>query len=290
MIRTHVDILLVEDNPADVRLVEEALKESATPLHLSVTPDGLEALAFLRREGRYAAAPRPDLVLLDLNLPRKSGHEVLAAVKEDPELRRIPVIVLTTSQADTDIRQAYDLHANSYVTKAGDVDRFFDAVAALDHFWLNLVRLPSLEQGEAALGETPSPATGMTILVVDDDDGIVDVMTSALEDRGYNVLTGLGEEALRVARAERPALILLDMNMPGMNGAEVSRRLRDDPATTTIPIIVMSAHAALRDAAALLPGNDRLAKPFELDDLYAAVARWTTAPATQSIVDSRLTS
>jgi CheY-like chemotaxis protein len=138
-----IDILLVEDNPGDVRLTVEALKEAKVRNELHVATDGVEALAFLRRQGRYAKAVRPHLILLDLNLPRKNGREVLAEIKEDPDLRRIPVVILTTSQAESDIVSAYDLHANCYITKPVDLDQFLTVVKAIEDFWLTLVRLPA---------------------------------------------------------------------------------------------------------------------------------------------------
>ncbi len=278
MTQIAMEVLLVEDNPADVRLTEEALREGTVPLHLSVTPDGEEALAFLRHEGRYAAAPRPDLVLLDLNLPRLDGRAVLAAVKADPSLRRIPVVVLSTSEAAADIATSYDLHANCYVSKLPDLDQFFRVVRLIEEFWLAVARRPPVPAGDApALANGEGGARQRTVLVIDDDPGIVDLVRAALEDAGYGVLAAVGQEALRVARERRPDLVLLDMNMPGLDGAALSRRLRDDPATAAIPIVVMSAQVGLRAAAALLPGNDWLAKPFELAALYATVARWARA-------------
>ncbi len=137
-----IEILLVEDNPADVRLTIEALKEGKMKNRLSVARDGLDALAFLRREGAYADAPRPDLVLLDLNLPRMDGRELLAIIKRDEALRRIPVVVLTTSKAEEDILRTYDLHANCYVTKPVDLDQFIEVVKSIDDFWLAVVKLP----------------------------------------------------------------------------------------------------------------------------------------------------
>lgn len=137
-----MDILLVEDNPGDARLAAEAFKEGRVPTRLHVVQDGIEAIAFLRREGPFESAPRPDLVLLDLNLPRKDGREVLAEIKEDPLLRRIPVIVLTTSQAETDVNRAYELHANCYIVKPVDFDRFIDVVKGIEDFWCSLVKLP----------------------------------------------------------------------------------------------------------------------------------------------------
>ncbi|MEA2178542.1 MAG: hypothetical protein QOG77_1839 [Solirubrobacteraceae bacterium] len=138
-----INILLVEDNPADVRLTEEALKEAANALtRLHVAYDGAQALQFLHREGEYASAPRPDLMLLDLNLPRVDGRQVLTQVKSDPDLRRIPVVVLTTSPSEDDILHAYDQHVNSYIRKPVDLDEFFTVLKAIDDYWLGSVELP----------------------------------------------------------------------------------------------------------------------------------------------------
>ncbi|HSV28448.1 MAG TPA: response regulator [Candidatus Omnitrophota bacterium] len=136
------DILLVEDNPGDARLAQEALKEGRMPSRLKVVVDGVEAMTYLRREGGYGEAPRPHLVLLDLNLPRKDGRQVLAEMKADPDLRRIPVVVLTTSQADQDILRSYDLHANCYITKPVDLDRFISVVRSIEEYWCSVVTLP----------------------------------------------------------------------------------------------------------------------------------------------------
>lgn len=136
------EILLVEDNPGDVRLVEEALLEYKVHNNLTVARDGVEALAFLRREGEFAGVPRPDLILLDLNLPRMSGQEVLAEIKHDGRLRTIPVVVLTTSDAGEDIERAYDLQVNCYITKPVDLDEFLKVVQAIESFWFQVVVLP----------------------------------------------------------------------------------------------------------------------------------------------------
>ncbi len=138
----RIDILLVEDNPGDVRLTTEALKEAKVVNELYVVRDGVEALSFLRREGPHAGAPRPDLMLLDLNLPRKNGREVLAEIKDDPGLRRIPVVILTTSQAEEDVLKAYNLHANSYIVKPANFEQFLEVVRSLEDFWLKAVELP----------------------------------------------------------------------------------------------------------------------------------------------------
>ncbi len=140
-----IEVLLVEDNPGDVRLTVEALKDGKVRNRLSVASDGVEALAFLRREGKYADAPRPDAILLDLNLPRKDGREVLAEIKSDEDIRRIPVVVLTTSSSDQDILRSYELHANCYVTKPVDLDRFIEVVRGIEDFWLTVVKLPPNE-------------------------------------------------------------------------------------------------------------------------------------------------
>ena len=137
-----VRILLVEDNPGDARLTQEVFKLNKMPKTLSVVEDGVEALAFLRQEGKYAGAPRPDLILLDLNLPKKDGRQVLAAIKNDSSLRRIPVVVLTTSRDQEDVMNAYDLNANCFLTKPVDFDQFAKLVEAIEEFWLKVVELP----------------------------------------------------------------------------------------------------------------------------------------------------
>jgi two-component system, chemotaxis family, response regulator Rcp1 len=137
-----IEILLVEDNPGDIRLTQESLRESKVRNHLHVAPDGVAALAFLRREGPYTSAPRPDLVLLDLNLPKKDGREVLAEMKADPALKTIPVVVLTTSSAEQDVLRSYELQAASYITKPVDLEQFIAVVKSIEDFWLTIVTLP----------------------------------------------------------------------------------------------------------------------------------------------------
>jgi chemotaxis family two-component system response regulator Rcp1 len=137
-----IEILLVEDNAGDVRLAQEAFKESKVRNSLFVIEDGVEAMAFLRRQGKYAQAPRPDLILLDLNLPRKDGREVLAEIKADDNLKRIPVVMLTISKAEEDILKAYNLHVNCYITKPIDLEQFMEVVKTIEDFWLTIVKLP----------------------------------------------------------------------------------------------------------------------------------------------------
>jgi two-component system response regulator len=137
-----IEILLVEDNPGDARLTQEVLKGSKIRNNLYIVEDGVEAMAFLRREGAYASTPRPDIILLDLNLPRMDGREVLKAIKADEALRRIPIVIMTTSDDEHDILAAYDLFANCYITKPVDFQRFIEIVKTIENFWFSIVRLP----------------------------------------------------------------------------------------------------------------------------------------------------
>jgi CheY-like chemotaxis protein len=143
-----IAILVVEDNPADVRLIEEALREGKFKNRLNVVSDGVEALAYLRRQDRYREARRPDLVLLDLNLPKKDGREVLAEIKSDEELKSIPVVILTTSKAQEDILRTYHLNANCFITKPVGIDEFIKVVQEIEEFWLNIVKLPPDPSGK----------------------------------------------------------------------------------------------------------------------------------------------
>lgn len=138
-----IEILLVEDNPGDVRLTQEAFKEGKMLNRLHVVEDGMEAMALLNQEGNYADVPCPDLILLDLNLPKKDGREVLAEIKANAHLKRIPVVILTTSRSEADILKTYDLNANCYITKPVDLDKFIKIVKSIEEFWLSIVKLPS---------------------------------------------------------------------------------------------------------------------------------------------------
>lgn len=140
--REPIDILLVEDNPADIRLTQEAFKETKIRSTLHVVRDGAEALDFLRRNGRYVTVPRPHMILLDLNLPKKDGRQVLSEIKTSPDFKSIPTVILTTSSAKEDIRHTYNHHANCYITKPADLDQFMDIVKQIEQFWLNIVQLP----------------------------------------------------------------------------------------------------------------------------------------------------
>lgn len=142
-----VNILLIEDNPGDVRLAQEAFKEGNINVDLNIAMDGMEAIDYLRKVGQYSTAATPDLVLLDLNLPKKDGREVLSDIKADPSLRSIPVVILTTSNAEQDILNSYNLHVNCYINKPVDFDRFFDIIQKIEEFWLNIAILPSMVGG-----------------------------------------------------------------------------------------------------------------------------------------------
>ena len=137
-----IDVLLVEDNPGDVRLLIETFREAKIHNRISVVEDGVEALAFLRREGKHGSAPRPDLILLDLKLPRKGGQEVLKEIKQDPDLKRIPVVVITSSEAEKDVLEAYNNYVNCYLTKPVDLEQFMGVVRSVEEFWLSVVKLP----------------------------------------------------------------------------------------------------------------------------------------------------
>lgn len=140
-----IDILLVEDNLGDVRLTKEALKDAKVLNEVYVVQDGVEAMQFLHKKGSFSSVPQPDLILLDLNLPKKDGREVLAEIKQDPKLKHIPVVILTTSKADEDIIKTYNLHANAYITKPVDLNRFIEIIHTLEEFWFSIVKLPPKE-------------------------------------------------------------------------------------------------------------------------------------------------
>jgi chemotaxis family two-component system response regulator Rcp1 len=142
-----IEVLLVEDNPADVRLTQEAFKDAKVHINLRIAPDGEKAMAFLRREGEHTDVPLPDLILLDLNLPQKDGREVLKEIKENPKLKSIPVVILTTSESAEDILRSYQVQANCYITKPVNLDGFLKVVERIDSFWLSVVKLPPREAG-----------------------------------------------------------------------------------------------------------------------------------------------
>ena len=268
----EVQILLVEDNPADTRLTIEAFKELSTPLHMSVVSDGTEAIAFLRKLGRFADVPTINIVLLDLNLPGKTGREVLTEIKNDPLLASIPVLILTTSQSSADIEQAYALGANSYMVKSSDIDHFFRLIQHLDDFWLRRVSLPL-----SASGYGDGPVQGKTVMVVDNSPEVVTAVRPILEEAGMTVLEAQGAEAIGLARTCKPDVILLDMNLPILDGARMIRMLQDDPATNAIPVVGMStqSHASL---SATIPKSEAwLVKPLTKEALLRVMAPWLSS-------------
>jgi CheY-like chemotaxis protein len=178
-----IEILLVEDSPDDIALTTEALRDGKVRTHLSVVEDGEEVMAFLRRQGGYAESPRPDLILLSLNLPRKNGHQVLAEIKADPDLKHIPVVMVTCSSYEKDVLQAYNCHANCYITKPVDLDQFIEMVKSIENFWLSsAVKLPG-----AALDTSWLTSTVTSLAQAINDDRAFDrlpILADALEDAG----------------------------------------------------------------------------------------------------------
>src|SRR3989442_11467889 len=257
-----VDILLVEDNPADARLAAEALRESNLENRLHWAPDGVAAMAFLRRRGKDADAPRPDLILLDLNLPKKDGREVLAEVKGDPSLKRIPVVVLTTSQADSDRNRSYELHANCYFVKPRQWDEFVDLMQSIRDFWFTRVSLPDPAPVDPVALPAPEPQvafradtilTGkgreeMKVLLVEDSPSDARIVSELLADAGRRKLSlvcasTLGDALSRV-RGQLFDAILLDLSLPDSDGLDRLASLHG--RLTGVPIVVLTG---LKDEA-----------------------------------------
>lgn len=241
------EILLVEDSPSDRMLAAAAFKRAPFANHLHLAATGLEALEFLRRQGRHASAPRPDLVLLDLNLPRMDGREVLARLKADPGLRTIPVVVLTTSSAPDDVVSAYGAHANSYITKPIDFDRFGDVLATLSRYWFETVTLPpaQTERAQSTSGEARggdgARRRGLAILLVEDSptDALLarHALSAGLEDAEVVCVTRLDEASQRLATAKYDAIVT-DLSLPDAGGLDALRELRS--LGTGEPIIVLT--------------------------------------------------
>ncbi|MCK6500499.1 MAG: response regulator, partial [Nitrospira sp.] len=223
-----IEILLVEDNPGDVRLTQEALREAKVINNLTIAKDGMEALAYLRRQGPYAHAPRPHLILLDLNLPKRDGREVLAEIKADESLKRIPVVVLTTSQDEQDILKSYNLHANCYVTKPVDLDQFIRVVRSIEDFWLGMV---------STMAEA-----NIHILLVEDNPGDARLLRALLEEVAPRRFTftqaGRLSEATSRLKAGGIDLILLDLSLPDSQGFATLAAIRQ--AIMHTPIVVLT--------------------------------------------------
>jgi len=265
----RMTVLLVDDNAAYVRMVEEAFRDSWADITLVVARDGQTALELLRQSGGYQKNPRPDLVLLDINMPKMNGHEVLAAIKADPVLCTIPTLILTTSLQDADILESYRLHANCYLAKPGNIDEFTSLVETIHDFWYwRRVKKMLLNGGD------PVP---VTILLVEDSPGDVRLTLEAFR----NVSTAIslhvasdGVEAMAFllqqgvhAQSARPDLILLDLNLPRMDGREVLAKIKSSEDLKTIPVLILTTSQSEADIlmSYQLHANCYLTKPVQLD-------------------------
>ncbi len=245
-----VDILLVEDNPGDVRLTQEALQEGKVRINMVSVTDGVEAMDFLRRRGRFPHAFRPDLILLDLNLPRKSGFEVLDEIKVDEDLKSVPVVVLTTSQAEEDIAKSYALHANAFISKPVDLIQFLSIVKSIEDFWLEIVKLPPMKNRkedppgnpaeQSSIGSLPMVQESISILLIEDNPGDERLVREALRDSpGIQVVSADRlESGMERLAAEKVDGILLDLTLPDSQGLDSVLKLRQREAE--VPIVVLT--------------------------------------------------
>ena len=253
-----IEILHVEDSPDDRELTLEGLKEGKAWINLSSVSDGVEALEFLRKRGRFANAPRPDLILLDLNLPRKDGREVLEEIKADEQLNYIPVVVLTTSQAEQDILRSYRLHANCYITKPVDLDKFLSVISSMEDFWLSVAQLPGAVPAEERQPETKVGMIDIRwgerpaeILLVEDNPADMELAQRTLRQCPFRLNISLAEDGEAAmahlkregehASAPRPDLVLLDLNMPRKNGYEVMAEMLADTNLRRIPVMILTS-------------------------------------------------
>jgi CheY-like chemotaxis protein len=285
---TSVEVLLVEDSPGDVRLTREAFRDTNPAIRLHVANDGVEALAFLRQEGSNAHAPRPDLVLLDLNLPKMDGREVLAYIKEDAALKTIPTVILTSTEAESDVVKSYQLQANCYLSKPMHFEAFHSLVKSINDFWLTRVKLPQQRKGNDKGGNHPlakgtiMKAIGgndmpIQVLLVEDSPGDVRLTQEAFRDANQSILLHVaadGVEAMAFLRREgahaqapRPDLILLDLNLPKMDGREVLAHIKENDNLKTIPTVILTTSDAESDIVKSyeLQANCYLTKPVQLD-------------------------
>jgi two-component system, chemotaxis family, response regulator Rcp1 len=241
---TPIEVLLVEDHPGDVRLIEESFRDSKRSIHLHVVGDGVEAMEFLKREGAYADAPRPDIILLDLNLPRMNGREVLARIKADVSLKSIPTVVLTTSEAEVDVARAYELQASCYISKAVRLDAFESVMRNFNDFWLANLKLPK--------------KSIMRVLVIEDNLGDAGLLLKMLEEDGSNnaaliLVDSMGEAETHLAQ-NTVDIVLLDPTLPDTQGLQSIRRIR--AIAPGLPLVVLTgfdddtlAAQALREGA-----------------------------------------
>jgi len=264
-----IEILLVEDNPGDVRLTVEALKDSKLLNRLHIVSDGVEALQFLRHNGRYHDAVRPDVILLDLNLPRKSGHEVLTEIKNDPGLRHIPVTIITTSENETDIQRAYESYANCYITKPVDFSRFMQVVKGFEDFWINIVKLPRFAENRV-LG-------AVRVLVVEDNPADARLITEWLgTGKAVFEIEQIDNLAAALSRIEagRTDVVLLDLGLPDSSGLATLHRVRR--AAPQLPVVVLSGldDQELAIQAVRAGAQDFLTKGLHTEELLRRSLRY----------------
>ena len=293
-----MDILLVDDSRGDAGLVREALRDERPQCTLHVVTDGVEAVDFLHRRKSYAAAPRPDLIRLDLNMPRKDGREVLAEVKTDKELKAIPVVVLTTSDADQDVSTCYSLHCNCYITKPVVLDDFVNTVGTINRFWRTVAELPTRKaQSEVGISwsavaggsdgpsaaRQPTPRRPMEILVAEDNPDHAVLIRRVIKqaDPRHNVtLVAEGAEAMAYllrqgdyADAPCPDLVLLNLRLPHADGREILPWVKQDEQLKRIPVVVMADSDTDPDILRgySLHANCYVMKPVDHEEFASAV-------------------
>jgi chemotaxis family two-component system response regulator Rcp1 len=300
-----IQVLLVEDSPGDVRLMQEAFRDINGSINLQVATDGVEAMAFLGREGAHVDALRPDLILLDLNLPRMDGREVLALIKQDDNLKIIPTVVLTTSETEADVVISYRLQANCYLRKPTQWDAFDSIVRSINTFWLAKARLPqpkpTLQEIKSQPGQESASSLGLgskregivkwigadgmsiDVLLVEDSPGDVRLTQEAFHDANPAIhlhVASDGVEAMAFLRREgihvdapRPDLILLDLNLPKMDGREVLAHIKEDDSLKLIPTVILTTSDAEADIVKSyqLQANCYLTKPVQLDEFESLV-------------------
>jgi len=289
-------VLVVEDSAGDVRLMQEAFRELDTSIKMHVAYDGIEAMAFLERQGVHVDAPRPDLILLDLNMPKMDGREVLARIKNNDRLRTIPTIILTTSDAPNDITTSYERQANCCLKKPMLLEDFETLVQHLSGLWLTGPNSPPQNHGprrSAGFGNLPSKAeVGVDVLLVEDNAADVRLMQEAFRELdtsiklhvaydGIEAMAFLGRGGVHVD-APRPDLILLDLNMPKMDGREVLARIKKDNSLRNIPIVILTTSESEADimVSYQLQASCYIRKPAQWEAFDAIVrtinALWLT--------------
>jgi CheY-like chemotaxis protein len=269
-------VLLVDDSPGDIRLTQEAFRGANDEIELHAVSDGVEAMQFLRRQGPDADARRPDLILLDLNMPRMDGHQVLAAIKADVELKAIPTLILSTSDAETDIVASYQLNANCYLRKPVDFKEFEGLIQSINDFWF-------WKKVKAMLVKGGKPI-GMTVLLIEDNPGDVMLTREAFRDISSSIMMHVASDGAAAlgflrhegvyAQAPRPDLILLDLNLPKMSGQEVLSHIKADADLKSIPVLILTTSTAEADVLRSyeLHANCFLSKPVQSDTFGALVA------------------